>query len=378
MDPTASQTNADVGPTMRLAVIGSPRSGNTWLRGLLSSLFALEELAAHRPEDLDWTTLPHRCVLQIHSTREPGFLALLQRHEFQVVVPARHPLDVLISALNYEQYIADNTVWHADDGTVRSLRGASPQSTEFLEYATSNHPGSILTISPDWWDQPGVHRVRYEDLVRDTAGTLALLADSLGAEFHRPIAEVVPKFTIEAQRARYDVWHYHFWHGRPNLWRALLPTNLVRQIYEAHRSVFETLGYTCVPDERLRDEDAAARWHEMQHQSLQTHLANEQSKHAKTRADLIATRDHLERVHGILYNERLIFAATEQALAEAQAQIARLTANLEREPNSAPPSGARARRTAVHRAHARLFTRPRVLTRRLLQIWLGQSRGTSF
>src|SRR3712207_3137993 len=86
-------------PTRR-DIISSPRSGNTWLRGLLSWLFNLRERAAHTPDEIDWGGLPPRCVLQIHWNRVEPFVSRLDRHGFRVVVLARHPLDVLMSGLN--------------------------------------------------------------------------------------------------------------------------------------------------------------------------------------------------------------------------------------------------------------------------------------
>jgi hypothetical protein len=374
MDPNAPESTHDQ-PAMRLAVIGNPRSGNTWVRGLLSSLFELTEIAIHRPEDLDWSALPARCIVQIHATREPAFVDLLAKHQVQVVVPARHPFDVLISALNYEQYISDPSVWRAKNGAPRTLRGATPHSDAFVEFATADYPGSLLTISPEWWDQKDIHRVKYEDLVRDTLGTLAALAQSLGGEARRPLANVVAAFTIEAQRPREDVWHYHFFHGRPNLWRLLLTPALARKLYEIHRTTFDTLDYPCDLDEQLGEHQADANWHAMQHESLRAHLATERGKHAQTQIDLANTRDHLDRVHGILYNERMIFTATERALDEARTHAASLQAVLDNllRPQVAPEP--RGRRTIVHAAHSRLFSGTRLLTARLRALWRDYARS---
>jgi hypothetical protein len=318
----ASREQAGPGEPLRVAVVGTPRSGNTWLRALLAASYGLEEMPTSRVEDLDWATLPERCVVQIHAMREEPFAGQLDRHEFRVVVLARHPFDVLISALNYEQYIANPCLWTDAAGRTRSLRGATPHSAEFLEYATATHPGSVLSISPDWWTAPGVYRVRYEDLVQEPAGTLASLAALLHLEPRRPIAQVVAELDISTIRAGYDVWHYHYWQGRPGLWRSLLPAQLANQIAAMQRPVFETLGYVCDPNESLSATQAEATWCEIQLQSVRQHLSDERTKHARTKDELGKVRDHLDRVHGILYDERIArsdaLAALEAARDEAQ------------------------------------------------------------
>src|SRR5437762_2987502 len=61
--PRSTRQAGDARPgRLRLAVISTPRSGNTWLRGLLASIFGLEERAALTPDDVDWSALPERCV----------------------------------------------------------------------------------------------------------------------------------------------------------------------------------------------------------------------------------------------------------------------------------------------------------------------------
>ena len=115
----ATQTPHVVAPPRslgpRLALISTPRTGNTWLRHMLSAIYDATELAVHRPDDINWGDLPKRCVLQIHWLRSTPFLSQLQRHNFRVVVLARHPLDVLLSILHFSLH---------DDSTQQWLGGA--------------------------------------------------------------------------------------------------------------------------------------------------------------------------------------------------------------------------------------------------------------
>ena len=86
----------------RIAIISTPRSGNTWVRSVLAHALTLEEIAVHNPRDIQ-DVLPQRLILQVHWYREPNFQAFLRNEGFQVLVLRRHPLDVLLSVLSLVQ-----------------------------------------------------------------------------------------------------------------------------------------------------------------------------------------------------------------------------------------------------------------------------------
>src|ERR1700759_2986044 len=96
---------------MRLAIVSTPRSGNMWLRRLLLRLTGGAELSADTPAAVDWERLPERSVLQLHWPPEDGFLALLAAHDVAPVAVARHPLDVLVSILQFAQHEGRTARW---------------------------------------------------------------------------------------------------------------------------------------------------------------------------------------------------------------------------------------------------------------------------
>src|SRR5260370_24495579 len=129
---------------LRVAVISTPRSGNAWVRGLLTALYGLEQVPAHLPQEVDWDNLPRRCVLQIHWYPIDDFVESLQRHGFRIVVLARHPLDVLMSWLNYAYYVHQEGLCAGGGAcTECAIVGALPRSKAFLGSATGE-PGRLL------------------------------------------------------------------------------------------------------------------------------------------------------------------------------------------------------------------------------------------
>ena len=168
----------------RLAVVSTPRAGNTWLRHLLRSLFRFDhpggELAVHLPGDVPWASLPERCVLQLHWHRSHSFTSLLKEHQFRVVTLARHPIDVLISILRFAPFQPATALarWRRWRRAVDPRR--VPSRPGLPRVCDRTEGEGILSVSREWWEAADCFRLRYEDLVCDTVGTLRRLADSVG------------------------------------------------------------------------------------------------------------------------------------------------------------------------------------------------------
>jgi hypothetical protein len=307
---------------VRIAIVSTPRSGNTWLRGLLSRIYDLTEMAVHSPDEIAWDELPDRCVIQIHWRRVEPFVSQLDAHGFRVVVLARHPLDVFISALNYTQYVHRREDCPGGDDCMSCLiLGETPRSEAFLRY-TCEWPGELtLAYSRDWWSVSGVAPVRYERLVEDTAGALYQLVADLALEPVRPVAEAVDDYEIERMRVRQEVWHYHYWQGRPGLWKTLIPPAEAKRIAGVHREVFAALGYECDPDESLTDLQADLNWLPLQLASMRRHINDERAKHEATRATLAEARRQVQDQERRLETTHSLLAESDRRLAETHAGL---------------------------------------------------------
>ena len=240
---------------LRIAVVSTPRAGNTWVRHLLGTAYRVPHLARHSLADADWADLPPEVVLQLHWRRTPDFTARLEQHGFRVVTVARHPLDVLISILHFCVYESESEHWLLGaGGSEADIYGAMPRSRTFVEYAKGPRAAELLAVTPDWWGQPGVVGVRYEDLVADTESELRRLEAALGPVRCGSVAEAVEACSMGKLRQRST--NNHFWQGRPGLWRHLLPAAEANEIAAA----LPALGYPIDPDPSLDALTADRNW----------------------------------------------------------------------------------------------------------------------
>lgn len=248
--------------TSRIAVLGTPRSGNTWLRGLLRGLTDAVEVAEHRPADFDWEGLPHAATLQLHWYPTSHFRALLKAHRFTAVTIIRHPLDVLLSILHFCRHEANTAQWlDGVGGNEQLLRSLSPLSPELVAYAHSDRFQLLLGVTPSW-QKAGAPWLRYEDLVADTPGQLLRLAETLGVEAEpERLGEIIAARDMPVMQAH--MVNQHYWQGRPGLWRALLPADQVEALSPALSDFTEPYGYDLTPDPSTTATSAQAAWDSM-------------------------------------------------------------------------------------------------------------------
>jgi hypothetical protein len=309
-------------PPLRLAIVSTPRSGNTWLRAMLSRLYGVTTAATHELTAADYAAMPAEVVHQIHWMRTPEFVAELQSHGFTVVTVARHPLDTLVSILHFAWYDDDTRHWLLGaGGSEEFLRGASPRSRPFLDYACGPRAAALLAVTADWWQQPGVVSVRYEDMVRDPAGELTKLAAAVGPPRGATVETVVAATTLD--QLRRDSTNNHYWKGKPGLWREYLPAAEATEIATAHAGVFARLGYACDPDPGLTA--AAADWTWVRH--IGPELGETVRGVTAGHRDQMRLKDqHSVHVHGLA-----TAALAERDIARTEAatlrqEVARLTA----------------------------------------------------
>jgi Sulfotransferase family len=277
---------------VRLALIGTPRSGNTWLRHLLAQMFAAQELATHDPAEVAWSGLAPNCVLQIHQHRTPALEQKLAAHGFRVVVLVRHPFDVLLSILHFATHDGSTCRWLPGEGGDESpIHGAMPGSAAFLEYATGQRAAALLSISPQWWDAPGCLQLRYENLVADPVGQMERLVQMLGVEPCVPVARAVADNALAKLRLKLRGRH-HCWQGQPGHWKRLLVTDVADAIAARHAALLERFNYDCVADPRLTPGQADRCWLDLNHAELTEKLWH----YTATRHELERTRLRLEQL----------------------------------------------------------------------------------
>jgi len=298
---------------LRIAVVGTPRSGNTWLKNLLGSLYGLTHVICGRPDEVSWEALPERCVLQMHWCPEPELVDLFRRHGIQPVTIIRHPLDTLISILHFCTTWPETSRWFdGRGGNEDSIRGSLPTSPAFLAYSTGPRARALLSISRDWSRVATCHAIYFEDLVNDPAAELARLGDVLEAVSPPALQKSIAENAMEQAQSR--VVNQHHWIGTYAHWKRLLPATVARPIGSAHSTTMDLLGYECDPDEALTVAQADLNWFALEILSLRHELS-------RTRTQMFSLQGRLETAESSLGWARKLFKPLKPLLALADIAV---------------------------------------------------------
>lgn len=199
----------------------------------------------------------------MHAYATPEFRQFLKDRQFRFLVMARHPLDVLISILQFSKREPATARWlGGEGGDETSLAQATPLDKAFLDYGTSARASALLSVSPQWL--PFADAVaKYENLVAHPNPELSAILERLRLAPVQPLQPVIEENSIRNLRSSLAPFSRHFWRGEPGLWRQLLPAQVALPIATHHQTVFEQLGYICDVDPHLSPERALRNWHEL-------------------------------------------------------------------------------------------------------------------
>ena len=275
-------------PSSLVWLASYPKSGNTWMRVLLTNYLqpadgpasinaltpggrafdrhefeeciGLQSSALTPDEMLRYRSLFHELVAA--ESPQPTFIkvhdACLRTDRGELLFPAsatagaiyivRNPLDVAVSSAHHLQSPIDRTI----------ARLSVPLWTSAVSPSLPTIPQRLSTWSEhvsSWLDQEAfpVHRVRYEDLLADPIAEFGAVVRFAGLDHDAEgVARAVDRSRFEVLRdqeardgfvERMPRAPSFFREGRASSWRDVLSPEQVRAVVDAHAPVMDRLGY---------------------------------------------------------------------------------------------------------------------------------------
>jgi hypothetical protein len=234
-------------------LVSFPKSGNTWTRFLLANLRFPDEPATFRNIDRlipdptatrkrEFDRVPRPRIIKSHECFDPRYP--------RVIYLARDPRDVVVSQYHYHRKI----LRIEDESPIEKF------VTRFLAGETCPHGSWGQNVTTWLYTSQGSSRfllLRYEDLVADTAGELAKMADFLqlntapdqiaqaversSAERMRKLEKVQPDKNTLMKGSRKDLTFVRA--AGSGGWRAELPASEAARIEAAWGNLMQHLGY---------------------------------------------------------------------------------------------------------------------------------------
>jgi hypothetical protein len=241
---------------MRIALVGSPRCGNNWVRRVMSDVLGYPHFAAHSVEEFP-KELPPDCILNIHALNEPPDNAFFEKHSCKIIVLARHPLDIFVSVLQFARYEPSVHKWL--DGSCRIPSDAAslcPDDASFVDWMTGAGAKRLLSVSLSWWQGSQSIRLRYEDLVARPHESFNSIFDGLGAKCINGLDAALDKYTV----VYFVEFKNHGWLGTPGIYRKLITPPNCERVFASQAEYFTTLGYSAGGDGGLSHERAREQY----------------------------------------------------------------------------------------------------------------------
>lgn len=232
---------------MRIFVVGTPRTGNNWVKHLLAEVYDLpivEIDARLDPEGVaaageDWVAHQH-----LMPSRE--LIDWAKENEVFFVTPLRHPGDVLISLWHY---VRSNPTVPASDlefgSSASDMRGDGDRlghrTLHFVERAFY----SYLNLSIAWLRTGVTRPVRYESLWEHPLETLKQLTDSIAPVTDKQLVLAAWSCEFNLMRLIHDPQAKVIRHGGCGAWMNGLTAEIKRTLAtaEPYPEQMRALGY---------------------------------------------------------------------------------------------------------------------------------------
>ncbi len=227
---------------LKILIVSTPRTGNTWVKYCLSLIYDLPVLDFPAPDfwrrfdSKRYDQLGDRWIAHQHL---PPFEPLVQWARSRGVIlitTTRHPADTLVSVYHY----------------VRNFRGRTPIDPETcqllsddLEVYVRERFFKALHFSISWLQRRFSHGIRYEDLWYRPFETVRALTDQICRVSGEHISACLQKSRLEQMRKDADRDAAFFHMGSVDNWKTSLPAEVVQMLRDLppYPSQVDWLGY---------------------------------------------------------------------------------------------------------------------------------------
>lgn len=236
---------------LRILIVSTPKTGNSWLEALLAEIYNLPEASAlaHSlgfplPYEFDrdpYDRLGDSWIMFRHLWPTRAWLDWIRERGVVLLTTVRHPGDVLVSA---RQFVKDYSPAQKENPNgYEMLRDGDAMGEHTLRFVRE-HFYKDLNISI-LWAGAGARVVRFEDQVADPVKAMTAITDAISPVPAGRILDSVLLCELKRLRANNPARAFLFRRGRTGDWRETLP----KAISETFRSQppypaqFAALGY---------------------------------------------------------------------------------------------------------------------------------------
>lgn len=244
---------------LKILIVSTAKTGNTWLRHLLSTIYDLP--TAEPPLQFDPSAINQLGARWVgHQHYHPQFELLTWAKQNNVVLltTVRHPGDALVSLYHHVHNHPNDANYGVEAMLIEKDGDAAGQTiVAFVEgffYV-------VLNTSITWIYTGRSQIVRYEELWRDPVATLVALTDRIYPVARDRVERAVEQCDISMMRKVSGPARKFFRQGGVGGWRKELSAEVIDLFrhHDPYPAQFAALGYTLDPADPLIDAPAVPR-----------------------------------------------------------------------------------------------------------------------
>ena len=244
---------------LKILIVSTPKTGNTWLKYLLATAYALPVVEFSTPEfwlrfdEERYDKLGSRWVAHQHFPPFEPFVRWARDRGIVLITTVRHPADTLVSLLHYIENFAGKaqidpeTVGLLNSGEEKERgKGSSTLQTLGLEKYVREKFFKALHFSISWLQRGLSFGVRYEDLWYSPVRTLEALTDNIHPIPSTRIQATVENCRLENMRTAAGQDASFFRGGGAGGWKTSLPPSAIQSLRELPPYLLQSkwLGYS--------------------------------------------------------------------------------------------------------------------------------------
>ena len=234
---------------LRILILSTPKTGNTWLSRLLSSIYDLPQAGLFAPFDPKQARgLRPEWVLFHHLQPSREILKWIDEINPVLITAVRHPADVLVS-LYY--HLREFQAGEIDPIATKKMLSAPFERFDIVSDAKGSFRDD-LECSLSWLRTGRAHVVRYEDLWRDVRKELTRLTNLIAPVPERRIELAIERSDFSLMRRLAGDYGRFFRSGNVGSWREDLPRPVIDELgKKPYASIIAELGYSMDPQDPI-------------------------------------------------------------------------------------------------------------------------------
>jgi hypothetical protein len=235
---------------LRILIVSTGKTGNTWLKHLLANIYDLPVVAPGRMFDAaEVESLGWRWVAHQHYRARADLIGCGRRNNIVFVTTLRHPCDALVSKFHYVRNLGPRLKFADVDRSPTLALDGDTIGKHTAAYVLDGY-SIALDISLGWLRSGQSLLIRYEDLRHDPVAALEQLTDSISKVPRFRIERAIEKCSIDQMRKMKGADPKFFRQGKVGGWRTELPEEII-DIFrhtDPYPAQFAELGYSLDQD----------------------------------------------------------------------------------------------------------------------------------